>query len=420
MQSIFLRKLISVVSVFVMTAFLMPSVGLAQSRPQRPQTTNTKKNQRPVPKTQEEIDKEKAAAAQAEEDRNAIVDDEELVINTRLVSIDTLVYEKKSGRIVTGLTRENFTVLEEGKQQTITNFSVPEAPITVALVLEYSKWSELFGSAEGGRFEAGHYEAIRPVAQFVTNFIQPPNDYASVIAFDMRPTPITDFTNDRNRLGQTIDLLLRNRPAFRENNLWDALNFTLVGGKTDSVVLERSESRDMVYSGMVDIKASRRAIILVASGIDTFSKINYDEIRKVIQSSGIPIYVISTANLFYKKYEHLLGPTDSLTGVPGRLTFLQARNAMNTIAKESGGAHFEMTFPGEIPGILQSINAMLRNQYSIAYDANLGLQAGKKYKLEVMVDVNGDGKFDNKQYEVKHRPFYRTPDAPEDSKKKKN
>jgi hypothetical protein len=45
------------------------------------------------------------------------------------------------------------------------------------------------------------------------------------------------------------------------------------------------------FGGMVDVKAKRRAIILVASGIDTFSKTNYDEARKIIQNSGIPIYI---------------------------------------------------------------------------------------------------------------------------------
>ncbi|NNE66697.1 MAG: VWA domain-containing protein [Pyrinomonadaceae bacterium] len=415
-----LQKYVALFAVFSVLSLGFVSEAPAQSRPQRPKTTNQKKNNRPQPKTPEQIQKEKEAAEQAEEDRNAIIDDEVLVIDTKIVSVDTVVYEKKSGRIVTGLTRENFAVFEEGKEQEITAFSMPDAPITVTLVLEYSKWSELFGSASGGgRFEPGHYEAIRPVAQYVSNFIKPPNDYASVVAFDMRPTPITDFTNDPNRFRQTVSLLLRNRPAFRENNLFDAMKFALIGGKADSVVLEESKERKSEYAGMVDVKTGRRAIILVASGIDTFSKTNYDEIKSLVEQSGIPFFIISTANLFYKKYEHLLGPTDSLTGVPGRLTFLQARNQMNHFAKTSGGAHFEMTFPGEIPGILQSIDALMRNQYSIGYDANDGLKPGKKYKLKVMVDVNGDGKYDNKQFEVKHRPYFRTPKEKKKKKKKK-
>lgn len=82
---------------------------------------------------------------------------------------------------------------------------------------------------------------------------------------------------------------------------------------------------------------------------------------------------------------------------------------MNTFAKESGGAHFPVTFPGEIPSSLQSINDLLRNQYSIAYDANEVREAGKKYKLEVKVDINGDGVYEEKDYTIKHSPFFKTP-----------
>ena len=72
-----------------------------------------------------------------------------------------------------------------------------------------------------------------------------------------------------------------------------------------------------VVAGLVSVQGRRRAIILVASGIDTFSKINYSDARKVTQNSGIPIYIIGTGDLFYKKYEHRLPATDSLTGMPG-------------------------------------------------------------------------------------------------------
>jgi VWFA-related protein len=380
----------------------------AQSRPQRPDSSkgNQKKNQRP---TEEDLKKMEEEKKRLEEEKNAVVDDEVLKIETNLVNVDAVVFDKKSKQIITGLKKGNFAVFENGVKQEITNFAEPEAPITVTLVLEYSKWSEMFGYAGSGGFDYGHLEVVRPVAYFLSKFIKPPDDYASVIAFDLRPTPITDFTNDPNRLRQTVDLLLRNRPAFRENNLFDSIKFALVGGRGDSVVLENSESRTAEYGGMIDIKAKRRALILVASGIDTFSKTNYDQARKIVQNAGIPIYIISTGNLFYKKYEHLLPATDGINGMPGRLTFLQAKNAMNTFAKESGGVHFEMTFPGEIPGILQSINALLRNQYSIGYEPLAKREPGKKNKLEVKVDINGDGIYDEKQFEVQHRPYYSIP-----------
>jgi VWFA-related protein len=424
MQSNFIAPRVSaLVSFLIITSFAFNVTVLAQSKTQKPEKTKTegKKNDRPTPKTEEELKeeqkKQEETRRRAEEDKNAEVVDEPLKIKTNLVNVDAVVFDKKTKQIVTGLKKENFAVFENGVKQDISSFSMPDAPITVTLVVEYSKWTERFGYLANRGMENGTAEVIRPVAYFLSRFIKPPSDFASVIAFDMRPTPITDFTNDPTRLSQTVDLLLRNNPAFSENNLFDAVKFALVGGKADAVVLENSKEKKSEYGGMVDVTAKRRAIILVASGIDTFSKTNYDAVRKVIQNSGIPIYVISTGNLFFKMYENQLPATDGLDGSPGRLTFLQAQNTMNTFAKESGGMHFPVTFPGEIPGVLQSINALLRNQYSIAYNTGeRALEPGKKYKLEVKVDINGDGIYEDKQFVVQHRPFYTTPKA-EESKK---
>ncbi|HEV8160510.1 MAG TPA: VWA domain-containing protein [Pyrinomonadaceae bacterium] len=399
--------------------FVFNSIAIAQSRPQKGETPKSggKKNQRPVPKTEAELKAEEERRKLEEEEKNAVIDDEVLKIKTNIVNVDAVVYNKKSGQIITGLKKENFAVFENGVKQDITNFATPEAPITVSLVVEFSKWSEIFGLYGSRGQESGTLEVIRPVAYFLTKFINPPNDYASVIAFDIRPTPITDFTNDPARLRQTIDLLLRNNPAFRESNLFDALKFSLVGGKGDSVVLDKSKERTAEYGGMIDVKAPRRAIILVASGIDTFSKINYGEVRKVIQNSGVPIYIISTGKLFLKMYDHQLPATDGIDGSPGRMTFLQADNAMKTFAKESGGAHFPVTFPGEVPTVIQSINNLMRSQYSIAYDANEKREPCKKYILDVKVDIDGDGVYEEKGYVIQHRPFYTTPKAENSDKK---
>ena len=409
-----------VFAAFAVIVASLISVGavMAQSKPQKTEKPagDGKKNTRPVPLSPEEQKKAEEEKKHAEEEKNAVVDPTVEKIETNIVNVDAVVFNKKTGQIITGLKKGNFAIFENGVKKDISNFATPESPITVTLVLEYSRWSELFGSAAGGRFEPGYYEVVRPVAEFLTRFIKPPNDYASVIAFDIRPTPITDFTNDPKRLNDTVNILLRNSPAFRENNLYDSIKFALIGGKGDSVVLENSKTETSEYGGMVSVRSKRRAIILVASGINTFSRINYDDVRRVIQEAGIPIYIISTGNLFCKKYCDYLDPSKVSIGTPDRLTFLQAQNAMDTFAKESGGMHYPMTFESEIPGYLNSINTMLRNQYSLAYDLTETHVPGKKYKLDVKVDVDGDGLYDDKAYVVQHKPFYTTPKV--DTKKK--
>ncbi|HVF29393.1 MAG TPA: hypothetical protein VNA22_00410 [Pyrinomonadaceae bacterium] len=418
MQALFSRFAF-LVSILVLSAFVFSGSAAAQSRPQRPDPPkgDGKRNQRPVPKTEEELKKEEEERRRLEEEKRAVEEPGIDKVETNVVNVDAVVINKKTGQIIGGLKKENFAIFENGVKKDISSFLTPESPITVTLVLEYSKWTETFGQASGGYFEPGVYESVRPVAYFLSKFIKPPNDYASVIAFDLRPTPITDFTNDPNRIRQTIDLLLRNSPAFRENNLYDALKFALIGGRGDSVVLDNSKERKADYAGMVDVKSKRRAIILVASGIDTFSRINFGEARKIVQEAGVPIYIISTGNLFCKRFCDYLDPARVMPGTPDRMSFLSATNQLNTFAKESGGVHFPMTFASEVPGYLNSINALLRTQYNLAYELEQKHDAGKKYKLDVKVDVDGDGTYDDKVYIVQHRPFVLGPGEAPKSKK---
>lgn len=398
------RFAIALLLVLTLFAGIDLNLALAQSRRQPP-ASNQKKNKRPEPGQQGEKQEEEAPPPDI---TGKPQDADKLLISTQIVNVDTVVYHKKTGQIVTGLKKENFAIFSDNAPQVITNFSTPEAPITVVMALEYSKWSEQFGYFGSGGWDPGTYEVLRPTAMFLSRFIKPPDDYVSVVAYDIRPTPLTDFTNDPRRINEVISLLLRNQPAFRESNLFDTMKFVLMGGRGDSVVLEDAKEEKSDYAGLVSVQGRRRAVILISSGIDTFSRINYGDTRKILQNAGIPIYIIGTGNLYFKKYEHLMGATDSLTGSPGRLTFLQADNTLKTFAKETGGAYFPYTFEGELPGILQSINNLLRSQYSLAFNPG-DVRDGKQHKIKVSVDVNGDGVYDDKEYTIQARSFYNAP-----------
>src|SRR5207248_2943476 len=96
-----------------------------------------------------------------------------------------------------------------------------------------------------------------------------PEDFVAVVAYDMKPEILSDFSADRQK---TYEALSRLRIAgFSESNLFDALVFT--------------EER------MQDIEG-RKAIVLLSTGIDTFSRLTFDKARKAIQENGVPIYSI--------------------------------------------------------------------------------------------------------------------------------
>lgn len=398
-----LSALTLILALFVAIIGTMSEAAQAQSRRQPP-TTNQKKNKRPDPNQTGDQQEEPLPPDLINKPKEA----ETVKVTTSLVNVDAVVYSKKGGQIITGLKKANFAVFEDGVQKEITNFSTPESPITVTLVLEYSRLSQMFGYYGSSGMEQGQEEVIRPAAQFLTSFVKPPDDFVSVVAYDMRPTPLTDFTNDPGRINQVITLLLRNQPAFRESNLFDAIKFVLVGGKGDSVVLEDSKESKAEYAGLVSVQGRRTAMLLICSGIDTFSKINYGDARKIAQNAGVPIYIIGTGNLYFKKYENRMEATDSISGSPGRMTFYQADNTLKTFAKETGGMYFPITFEGEIPSALKSINGLLRSQYSLGYNPGEA-RDGKQHKIVVKVDVDGDGQYDDKSFVVQARQFYNAP-----------
>jgi hypothetical protein len=132
----------------------------SQSKPQRPETPQGegKRNTRPVPKTEEELKKEAEEKARKELEKNAVVEPGIEKVESNIVNVDAVVYNKKSGQIVTGLKKENFAIFEDGVKQNISNFATPESPITVTLVVEYSKWTECLAVP---RAAAGNRERMR-------------------------------------------------------------------------------------------------------------------------------------------------------------------------------------------------------------------------------------------------------------------
>src|SRR5262245_32002354 len=332
-------------------------------------------------------------------------------IGTDVVNVEAVVYNKKTGGVIQGLKKEHFEIYEDGIKQEIENFATPEAPVTMVLLLEYSKLIDYLGQGTGGYFEPGRVEVLRPAYEFVNRFVQP-KDFISIVAYDIRPTPLVDFTDDKGKLMQAINLLIRNNPAFTESNLFDALKFVLRGGVGDSVVLEDSKDKEdskngkSEYAGLYEVNA-RTAILLVPSGLDTFSKINYAEARKIVENSGVPIYVLGTGNLFMKKYDQYLDPGrgTNIGGIPfDRMTMLQAQNTLKTFCESTGGKYIPITFPGEIPAALQTIQALVRNEYSLGYTPTNTRKEGKRRKIQVKVNL-GD-QIDPKMIIIQHRQSY--------------
>jgi Ca-activated chloride channel family protein len=269
------------------------------------------------------------------------------------IQLDVAVLDNK-GHFLPGVPRDKFRVLEDNVPQKITTFNVnSDAPMTIAMVIEFSNLFQRY-------YSQGWYETL--VASY--GFVQTlkPEDYVAVVAYDLRTEILCDFTTDRGKVQEAMQRL--RIPGFSEANLFDALSDTA--------------------QRMSNIEG-RKAILLIASGRDTFSKLTYDKARKAVQEAGVPIYAVSMLQAMRIMAESNMGPIQ-------QLDFLQADNEMKTFAAETGGQAYFPRFLQEFPSIYQSIQAALRNQYSITYLPSNQAKDGKfrKVKVELIDPQTGD------------------------------
>ncbi|HKV39480.1 MAG TPA: VWA domain-containing protein [Blastocatellia bacterium] len=316
-------------------------------------------------------------------------------LSTQVVGVDVTVIDKKSHRLITNLNKSNFTIYEDGVKQDITNFSPGDGPVTVVLLLDNGYQNHYFVNYYDPSMAQ---EIFTSAAGFVQIFMKP-GDYAGLVTFAMKPKVIQDFTDDRQVLLGALQSAYNDLLNFHESNIYDALNFVLLGGKAVQLYDEKAGASQ--YLGLDELEG-RSAVLLITTGIDTFSRITYDKAMKIVEGAGVPIFTIGVGNLFFKKYESRM--SEDL-----RSSFLQADNALNTFAKLSGGAYFPMTFEGEIPSIMKTIAALLRSQYSLGYVPSNTRAEGKERKIKVSVDVNGDGQPDDAKLDLRYREKYVEP-----------
>src|SRR5262245_16360128 len=107
------RRNICLTLTLILVALSFSAVADGQSRPQRPEPpkgTDGKRNQRPVPKTEEELKKEEEERKRQEEEKSATEEPGVVSVDTNTVNIDAVVFNKKTGQIVTGLKKGQFAV----------------------------------------------------------------------------------------------------------------------------------------------------------------------------------------------------------------------------------------------------------------------------------------------------------------------
>ncbi len=155
--------------------------------------------------------------------------------------------------------------------------------MTITMVIEFSNLYQTYYSSAWFQTLSASYGFLQTLK---------PDDYVAVVAYDIRSEILSDFSTDRQ---QTYAAMQRLRIAgFREANLFDAVADTA--------------------QRMQDIEG-RKAIVLLSSGVDTFSKLTYDKARRAIQDAGVPIYGIGLMQAIRIVAEPRMGATRAGNGV---------------------------------------------------------------------------------------------------------
>jgi VWFA-related protein len=281
--------------------------------------------------------------------------DYSLKVNVPLVNVDVSVLTK-NGQFVPGLKQDNFKVLEDGVPQQVSHFSVSQAPITAVLLVEFASTNYVF-----------MIQALQASYAFANSLKK--DDWVAVAYYDMQPHILVDFTQDKRAVYGAINQL--RMPGFAETNLFDALYDTL---------------------DRLDRVEGKKYIVLVTTGIDTFSKLTLDKIMKKIRDTkDITIFPVSVGFIVREYCEvHQCGYTHGM-GIPvGRMDYLQGDNEMRTFAAMTGGRAYFPRFEGELPELFQDISSDIRNQYTISYSPTNTKLDGTYRKLKVQV-VAPDG-----------------------------
>jgi VWFA-related protein len=296
------------------------------------------------------------------------------------VTVDVGVLLEKTHQFVPGLKPSNFRVYEDGVEQKVEGFKRVEAPITALLLCEFA--------ARGWIFREDMLNATWAFTQQLR-----PQDYIAMMTFDLNTHIVSDFTQDKNQIQAGLSQLAMQEympAAFSETDIFDAL----------SEALDRMSRIE-----------GEKYIVLIASGVDTLSKLTLDKIlKKVKDSREITIFSIATGGLA----EAMSGGGGGMGGAMAELTYLQAQNQLKTFANLTGGMYFEPRFTGELPDMVRSINDTIRSKYELVYRPTNAKQDGSYRKLRVvLVDDEGqplriqDQKKKPLKYDIIARDGYR-------------
>lgn len=278
--------------------------------------------------------------------------DGDAVFSTGVKIVNTLAtVQNKSGKLINDLPKDEFTLLEDGRPQTIRYFSQQsELPLTLGLMVDTSMSQTRVMDAERGAS-----------MRFLEQMFRENKDQVFLMQFDMSV-----------QLRQALTSSLK--------PLYDVLPF--VDTPTHNELMHGGSAGTLLFDSI--IKASneimkplqgRKALIVLSDGVDVGSEASVSDAVEAAQRADTLIYSIEFSDAtFYGG--HFLGGNEG-------------HNALMKLANQTGGGFFAVSKKLSIEQIFGLIESELRNQYSIGYVSDKPCTISEFRKIQLAVKQKG-------------------------------
>src|SRR5215213_6040846 len=288
-------------------------------------------------------------------------DDEPIKIDTEVVNV-LFTAQDKNRRLLTDLKKEDIKLVEDGQVQEIIAFGRQvDLPLSLAILIDTSQSQERTLPEEKSAAKS-----------FIEAVVRPAKDEVAIISFTGEATLEQGMTNSVNRLQRAVDRVqfvlpsgsigggvytggqVPGTPPISGGNqqiaastaIWDAIWIT-----SDEILGPAPEK-------------TRRAIILLSDGVNTYGKKKLDEAVQAALRSEAVIYSIGIGDNFY-------GGVDEA--------------ALRKISERTGGRAFFPQDEAELRKAFTQIQIEMRSQYLIAYEPINQKRDGSYRKIEIQV-----------------------------------
>jgi VWFA-related protein len=250
---------------------------------------------------------------------------------------------------------DRFVVYEDGLRQRNLNVAVEHTPISVGILLEY-----------GGRYHTLNEIRGENALTAAKDFLQQigPDDKVAIWKYASNVDQISEWSPPADSLQRTqLDLPA---PPVSELNLYDAIIATLP---------------------KMQATPGRKALLLISSGIDTFSKASFADAVTEARKAGIPIYVVNLGPLI----RSALFLDSSVEDPYASLSWRRAESELVELARASGGRMFSPESSLDMTGVYDELLANLRIQYVIQYKSRDSASPGRPRTVRVELSESRSG-----------------------------